>query len=115
MLLADHRTHRPVDGSSPYERWLDLRDSGKLEVCWLDHQSPSSQLLRLAEEMRRAAASGVHNHEFGATDSLILACAVLCRSCKILFTTDGVMRSPALTRLRRRNGRAALELRDTLR
>ncbi len=72
---------------------MELVDRGSVEVCWLDHQHPPGHLLSRAEKIRtQMAGSG-----FGSTDSLILACAVLCPGADRLYTNDkrGMFQVPA--------------------
>jgi hypothetical protein len=97
--LACREETRPGKGRpSPYERLLNLVRDGKVEVCWLDHLQPGGALLSLADEMRGVMAGS----NFGATDALILACAVQCRTSERVYTTDKRMSDPKLRPLLRK-------------
>ena len=75
----------PADADrSPYDRWLDLHGRRKVETCWVDHHQPRAQMFTLAEKIRLAMSG----KDFGATDALVLSCAVLCRDADKLYTTD---------------------------
>lgn len=94
----------PRRDPSPYDRWVELANGGRVEVCWVDHQRPPGTLLQLAERIRREMAGS----DFGVTDSLILACAVLCRGCDRLHTTDREMHRVPRPFLRKASGRFLL-------
>jgi hypothetical protein len=64
----------PEGVPSPFKRCVDLVRGGRLEVCWLNNHNPPGGLLSLAGRMQKAMSG----RKFGATDSIILACAVLC-------------------------------------
>lgn len=102
---------RPGADMSPFTRWLTLVASRKLEVCWIDHHHPRGDLLEFAERIRKLMVG----ENFGATDALILTCAIRCQSCLSLISTDKGMTSTSLTSLRRqRPGRQPLGILDHL-
>ncbi len=87
VLTGDPQLRGADPESSPYDRWLQLVQAGMLEICWLDHLKSPQRLLTLTTCILKAMA-GI---EFGLTDSLIAACAVLCPTSDCLITSDKQM------------------------
>ena len=86
----------------PSQRLASLVQEHRLQVCWAGHegQRGGAGLLRLAARVLDLEP-GV-----GVADSLIVACAVACRTTLTLYTTDArLIRSPGLRALGRTGGR----------
>ena len=75
--LQPSRSDRP-----PLARWARLVQEGSVTTCWADHHARQADFFDLAKQVK-IRAPGV-----GPADCLIVASALACRACQVLYTTD---------------------------